>query len=337
VERHGGPGRIPRGCPDAQAARAHGAQLREHLGRVVSAEDASKFSALNGALHQGGLFLLVPAGVRVEAPFHFYSWTSEAGTAVLPRLVVVLEEGASARLIEEYAGPAQPDYTLCAPVTEIYLAAGAVLEHTVLQNQGANVFHIALQRAWLGRGARFHTLQVALGAEVGRTDLQVILAEPGARADLLGLSLGEKRQHLDFHTQQRHLAPHTESDLLFKAALRDRARSVFEGWIVIDRAAQQAVAYQANRNLLLSPRAKADSLPVLEIEANDVRCTHGAAVGPIDENQKYYLMSRGLDAATAEQLITLGFFADVVERSPFQEASARALAAIARKFPLEGA
>ncbi len=201
-------------------------------------------------------------------------------------------------------------------MVEIVIQEGASLRYLHLQRWNLATTQLYTQRAVLKRDAQFFNLLVGLGSCLTKAQVETELSEPGSRSDLLGVFFEQADQHFDFHTLQDHRAPHTTSDLLYKSALKDRSQSIYTGLIRIRKEAQKSDAYQANRNLLLSQGAKADSVPMLEIEADDVRCTHGVAVGPVDEEQSFYLMSRGLPRPEAERLIVEGFFEQVFKRVP---------------------
>ena len=190
------------------------------------------------------------------------------------------------------------------------------MQYVSVQRLGRGGFYQSAQRTLADRDAKIDTLNVGLGASVSRVDLNARLLGPGASSEMLGLYFGDSDQHFDFNTSQDHLEPNTASDLLYKGALDGVSRAVFRGIIRVHPGAQRTDAYQTNRNLLLSAGARADSLPNLEIEADDVRCSHGATVGHLDEEAKFYLMSRGLDGVQAERLVVLGFLREVLERLP---------------------
>jgi Fe-S cluster assembly protein SufD len=199
---------------------------------------------------------------------------------------------------------------------EVLARDGAQVQYVALQRLGRGVFYQSQQRTLAGRDSKLDTLNVSLGASVTRVDLDARLNGPGATSEMLGLYFGDRDQHFDHNTSQDHRAPNTSSDLLYKGALDDRSRSAFRGIIRVRPGAQQTDAYQTNRNLLLSDEARADSLPNLEIEADDVKCSHAATVGELDSEAKFYLMSRGLTRTQAERLVVLGFLGEVLGRLP---------------------
>jgi Fe-S cluster assembly protein SufD len=313
------------------AVREHGDLVRRYLGSVVPAA-ANKFAALNAACWNAGSFVYVPPGVAIALPLVTLQWQESAGAALLPRTLVVLERGASLTLIADLRSNDQEAAAFHNGVVELYVGEGARLRYVGLQRWGRHVWNFTTERAVLGRDARLEWVVGALGARLTKTYLQAALREPGATARLVGVVYGDAAQHFDHHTLQEHVARHTASDLLFKTALKDRARSVFVGLIRVHKTAQQTDSYLANRNLLLSNTAKADSIPKLEIEANDVRCTHGATVSPVDPEQLFYLRTRGLSAEEAERMIVAGFFEPILEEIPAESVRERLRAALAAKM-----
>ncbi|HUH12090.1 MAG TPA: Fe-S cluster assembly protein SufD [Longimicrobiales bacterium] len=295
------------------AAREHPELVEPWLGRILTPEHG-KFQALNAAMWSAGVFLYVPRGVHVPAPIRVGRWIGEGGVAVFPRTLIVAEEASQVAYVDEYASPDvdQPVF-VCAGV-EVVASDSAQVQHVGLQQWGAGVRHLSLQRTVAKRDAKLDTLVVNLGATVARVDNAASLEGPGSRSDMLGLSFAQGDQHFDHNTRQDHVSDHASSDLLYKSALYDKGRSVFRGIIKVFKGAQRTDAYQTNRNLLLSDKARADSLPNLEIEADDVRCSHGATVGHLDEEELFYLMSRGLSRSEAERLVVFGFFGEVLER-----------------------
>jgi Fe-S cluster assembly protein SufD len=313
------------------AVREHGELVRRHLGTAVNAAEG-KFAALNSAFWSGGAFLYVPKNVKVELPFRAARWISEAGSSVIGRTLVVAEEGAEFSFVEELASPEFDAQTLSVGGAEIIAGEGVHVNYVVVQRWGGGVLHLTTDRFVAGRDARITTLNLALGADVTRADLQCKLQSPGAHVDMLGLYLGEGTQHIDHETLQDHIAPHASSNLLFKGALRDSGRSVFRGMIRVHPKAQRTDAYQTNRNLLLSPDARADSLPNLEIGADDVRCSHAATIGQLDEEEIFYLLSRGIPKQEAMRLVVFGFFGEVMDQVPLPEVKKELVRAIEDKL-----
>jgi len=300
----------------AAAAEAHPDLVEPYLGTQAVPADLGKFAALNGALWSAGVFVYVPRGVRIEQPIRIGRWLERPGVAVLPRTLLVADEGSQVALVETFASPDFDAPALSCGAVEVYARAGANVQYVGLQRWGLGVRHVSTQRTIAERDANLDTLVVNLGASVARVDLAARLEGPGARSDMLGLYFASGDQHFDHNTRQDHVVPHAHSDLLYKGALYDEAHTVFRGLIKVYPKAQRTDAYQTNRNLLLSPDARAESLPNLEIEADDVRCSHGATVGHLDEEEMFYLMSRGMPRRVAERLVIFGFFGEVLERLP---------------------
>lgn len=300
----------------ATAAAEHPDLVEPYLGTQAVPAELSKFAALNGALWSGGVFVYVPRGVRVEQPIRVGRWLERAGVAVLPRTLLVADEGSQVALVESFASPDFDEPALSCGAVEVYARAGAGVQYVGLQRWGRGVRHVSTQRTIAERDANLDTLVVNLGASVARVDLAARLEGPGAQSDMLGLYFASGDQHFDHNTRQDHVVPHAHSDLLYKGALYDEAHTVFRGLIKVHPKAQRTDAYQTNRNLLLSPDARAESLPNLEIEADDVRCSHGATVGHLDDEELFYLMSRGMPRRVAERLVIFGFFGEVLERLP---------------------
>lgn len=300
----------------ATAAREHPELVQEHLATRALPPEAGKFAALNAALWTGGVFVYVPRGVRIEKPIRVARWISKPGIAVFPRTLVIADEGSHLAYVDEFASPDFDEPAVSIGGVEVFAGDDADVQYVSLQLWGRGVRHLAVQRTLAERGSNLDSLVVNLGASVARVDLAARLEGPGSRSDMLGLCFGRGDQHFDHNTRQDHVADHATSDLLYKGALYDRAHSVFRGIIKVFPGAQRTDAYQTNRNLLLSTEAGAESLPNLEIEADDVKCSHGATVGQLDEEEVFYLMSRGMSRVDAERLVIFGFFNDVLGRLP---------------------
>jgi len=289
-----------------------------------------KFAAHNAAVWQHGLLVRVPKGVVLEKPLYVRIANSMPGTALFWRLLVVAEEGSDFTVIEEYASaaPDLPGYSNA--VAELFVEQAARLQYVSVQNLSRETWHFASHHARVERDAELDWVAGGFGSKKGKIRIQNDLNGPGATSRVTGAYFADGVQHLDYDTFQEHIAPSTESDFAFKGALRESARAVWRGMIRVEPEAQKTNAYQENRNLLLSPDAHADSIPGLEIMANDVRCTHGATLGRVDRDQLFYLMARGLSRAEAERLIVRGFFQDVLDRielEPVREALGAALEA----------
>jgi Fe-S cluster assembly protein SufD len=252
----------------------------------------------------------------MDLPVRVSRWLSEAGRAVFSRTLIVADKGSRVSFVDEALSADFKEQSLVSSAVEVFARDGAQIQYVSLQRMGRGVFHLSQQRTLADRDATLDTLNMTFGASVARLDLNAELGGPGANSDMLGLYFGEDDQHFDHNTRQDHIAPNTKSDLLYKGALDGHARAVFRGIIRVHKGAQQTDAYQTNRNLLLSEHARADSLPNLEIEADDVKCSHGATVGELDPEHLFYLMSRGLPRAQAERLVVMGFLGEVLSRLP---------------------
>jgi Fe-S cluster assembly protein SufD len=305
----------------------------EKLHKLVGWDE--KFAAHNAALWQHGLLVVVPRDVVLDAPLYVRIANSVDGGSLFWRLLVIAEAGSRFSLIEEYASahPAVAGYSNA--VVELFVEDGAKLEYVSLQNLSKETWHFASHHARVERDAELDWVTAGFGSKNGKTRIQNDLAGPGATSRVTGAYFADSSQHLDYDTFQEHMAPNTTSDFAFKGALRDEASTVWRGMIRVEKDAQKTNAYQENRNLLLSKSAHADSIPGLEILANDVRCTHGATLGQVDREQLFYLMSRGLSHAEAERVIVRGFFQDVLDRielEPVREALGTALEARIPQF-----
>ncbi len=298
------------------AVEDHPELLEEYLATRALPADRGKFQALNAALWTDGIFLHVPRGVRLEHPVRVTRWLSEEGKALFSRTLIVAAEASQVSYVDEILSDDMEVQSLVSSAVEVFAGNGAQVQYVSLQRLGHGPFHLSQQRTIAGKDATLDTLNVNMGATTARLDLNAQLLGSGANSDMLGLCFGEGDQHFDHNTSQDHVAPHAYSDLLYKGALDGRARSVFRGIIKVQKGAQQTDAYQTNRNLLLSEEARADSLPNLEIEADDVRCSHGATVGQLDQDHLFYLMSRGLSRTEAERLVVIGFLGEVLSKLP---------------------
>ncbi len=301
----------------ADAVTAHPDLVRAHLGTVVR-DDENRFRALHGALWTGGTFLYVPQGVEVDLQLVTGTWLGRDGALYVPRTLLVAEEQSRVTLVEVSGSAEGAARTFVDYVVEIIPRAGAQIRYVNLQNWGRNLWEMGTVRTVLDRDATVHTLMVAFGAGLVKTNVESRLVGRGSTSEMLGVLFGDGTQHFDYHTLQEHVAPNTTSDLLYKGVLKDKARSVFAGLIRADQGAQKTNAFQLNRNLILSEGARADSMPRLEIMANDLRCTHGASTSRLNEDQIFYLMSRGLGRATAVRMMVDGFFAEIFDRIPLE-------------------
>jgi Fe-S cluster assembly protein SufD len=292
--------------------REHGDLIRDRLLTKAVNPRADKFAALHAACWSGGTLLYVPRGVVLDQPLHSLSAITPGGVD-LGHTLVILEDGAEATLLSETAGGLDSTGLHCGAV-EILLGQGARLQYVNLQNWGTGVWHFAHQQALVGRDATLQWTIGALGSRLAKVNQHVALTGEGASAQVNGVMFTEGKQHLSYHTLQHHQAPHCQSDLLYKGALQDHSRLVWRGMIRVDREAQKTNGYQRNDNLVLSEHARADSIPGLEIEADDVRCTHGSTAGRVDDEQVFYARCRGLTRNEAVRMIVAGFFQQVFDR-----------------------
>jgi Fe-S cluster assembly protein SufD len=304
-------------CSLDRALVEHADKLRDRLGALIE-PDYDGYAALGAALRTGGAFVYVPDGVEAAVPIRLFQWLDGTGQIAAPRSVIVLGKNARATIVEEELSDAGEAIAFHLGGTEVYLGDDAKLVYGTLQEWGGHVYHYSNQRARIGRGAELQWIQTILGGRMVKTNSYFDLVGPGGQAFVHGFMFGDGRQQFHLHTLQRHLSDHCTSDLLIKGCLKDHARSVYQGLIQVAEGAQRTDAYQANRNLVLSDTARADSIPGLEILANDVRCTHGATIGNVDAEQMYYLMARGLPRNDAQRLIVEGFFAPVIDRIPLE-------------------
>jgi Fe-S cluster assembly protein SufD len=291
----------------------HGDLLQPFFERRVVDPGRDKFSALNAACWSGGALLYVPKRVVVDEPFHALSGLSDGGVD-LTKTLVILDEGAEATMLSETASSGPHASGFHCGAIELIVEPGARLRYVNLQNWGDQVWHFAHQKAHVGRGATLQWTIGALGARLAKVNQHVALTGENAEAQVNGVMFTQGKQHLAYHTHQHHMAPHCHSDLLYKAALQDHSRTVWRGMIKVDRGAQKTDAYQRNDNLMLARTARADSIPGLEIEADDVRCTHGSTSGRVDDQQIFYAMTRGYTRQEAVRMIVAGFFQQVFDR-----------------------
>jgi Fe-S cluster assembly protein SufD len=293
----------------------HATVVREHLAQSAN-HDADSFGLLNTAFVESGAFVFIPKGVEVKAPLHllFISDASAAQpSASFPRVLIVAERDSSATIIESYAAVGGGVYFTNA-VTEVFLGDGARLAHYKVQNESDLSFHVASTRAALGRSSSYDSTNITLGAQLSRHGIEVRFEHEGAECWVDGLYLVGDGQHADTHSLIDHRRAHCTSHQNYKGILDGKSRAVFNGRVFVRRDAQQTDAVQSNKNLLLSHEARVDTKPQLEIYADDVKCAHGATVGQLDEEELFYLASRGLHTEIARNLLTYGFAEEIVEK-----------------------
>jgi Fe-S cluster assembly protein SufD len=295
----------------------HGDLLRPYFERQVVDPSKDKFSALHAALWCGGALLYVPKKVRVDEPLHALSALTSGGVD-FGKTLVILDAGAEATMLSETASSSAEGGGFHCGSIELIVEQGASLRYVNLQNWGHDVWHFAHQKGQVGREGRLQWTIGALGGRLAKVNQHVAMTGPDAEVQVNGVMFTEGRQHLSYNTHQHHEAPFCRSDLLYKTALQDRSRTVWRGMIKVDKQAQRTDAYQRNDNLMLSRDARADSIPGLEIEADDVRCTHGSTSGRVDDQQVFYAMTRGYTRREAVRMIVAGFFQQVFDRIPIE-------------------
>ena len=304
--------------------------VRVHLGAQVPA-DENKFAALHYALWQNGTFLYIPRHVVVEKPLQVIILEGE-DRAHFHHSLIIGEENSESVLVEDFRGARQG---MSDSVAEVFARQAARIHYLRLQNLDETAWNFATQRIGTARDALYRHLQASWGSKLSKVWIDLELEEPGGHGELLGLYFPQDHQHIDHHTNQNHRVPYCTSDLLFKGALDDHARSVYQGMIRVWPGAQKTDAYQKNDNLILSDHARADSIPGLEIEADDVRCTHGATSAKVPEEYIFYLMARGIDRRTAMRMIVQGFFEEVLNRVPVPGVRNKLEAEIAHRVGIE--
>jgi len=296
-----------------------------------------KFAALHAALWTHGVFLYVPRGAIVPLPLHSIFYSTQSGMSI-GHVLIVMEEGAQATLLNEFLSDTSVSaHAAFVGVTELLVKANANLKYVSLQDFGRNVYDFRHERARIERDGQLDWIIGTMGSRLTKDFTEMELDGEGSWGRISGLYFADTNQLIDHDTQQNHNAPHTTSDLLFKGALKQQSRSVWQGMIRVLPHAQKTDGFQANRNLLLSNDARADSIPGLEILANDVRCTHAATVGKLEDEPVFYLMSRGMTREDAERLLIVGFFDPIMDRIPFEGVRNRLSAHIEQKMELREA
>ncbi len=304
-------------CDLDEAAEHHAELVEPHLHSLVPTP-RTKFTALHGAFRTGGTFLYVPPAVTVELPLQTVTHLDADGSAVFPHTLIVVGDDAEVTFIDRYSSP-DLARAFSDAIAEIIVGRAARVRYVSIQEWGEGVTHLGIQRARLDRDAEFRSLAIGFGASLARAEAEAVLDGEGAFSEMLGIFFADGTQHFDHRSEQEHVAPHCTSDLLYKGALRDQSRGVYSGWVHVRKGAQKTDAMQTSRNIILSESAFARSIPNLEIEANDVRCGHAASVGPVEEDQLFYLMSRGIPRDEAEKLIVFGFFNEVLDRVTLEQ------------------
>lgn len=313
------------------AVREHPDLVKASFATEAVPASFGKFEALHAAFWQSGTFLYVPRGVVIEKPFRAFAVDTNTGQATFNHSVILVEESAEAFFVDAFQSETQEDATFTSAVVELMVRDNAKLRYVQVQDWGRHVWNFMTERAVLGRDTELKSLQVTLGSKFTKNSIGSHLRGENALAEMLGIFFADGDQFFDHHTWQLHESPYATSDLEFKGALKEQSRSVYSGLIKVSEGAQRTDAYQQNRNLVLSREARADTIPNLEIKANDVRCTHGATVSQVEEDHLFYLESRGIPRSEAQKLIVEGFFRPVIDRIPVEEIQGFLEGAIAAK------
>ncbi len=300
--------------PLARAIAEHPELLRKHFMAQPVKLGSEKFSALHSALCSAGSFLYVPKGVEIDLPLAAYHWAHSDNSALFPHTLLIAEENAKVTLVDFFDARSRDSRDFICGVNDLYAGPGARLTYICAQNWGSKSLAFQLNSTQSFRDSFVTSLNLNLGASNSRSEMHNQALEPGSHSQMLSLTVAKNDQEFDQRTLQTHAAPNTVSDLLYKNALLDQSRTLFSGLIRVEPDAQHTDAYQTNRNLLLSDEAEANSLPGLEIQANDVKCSHGATTGTIDEEQLFYMRARGIPVDVAKELLVFGFFDEVLEK-----------------------
>ncbi len=304
--------------PLRAALTMHGDLLKAYWEQSLLPYDRDKLAAQHYALLDGGFCVYLPKDAELKDDIHLILETGEGGSVVSPHILLIAEARSSARVFIHNLGHPEQERNLQLGAIQSFAGPGSKLTVTKLQNLGPRTDALSIEYARLARDARYDSISINLGGNNVRTEVETHLAESGSDARLSGLTIGRGRQRFDFHTFQNHIAPHTTSNLLFKSALLGRARASYQGLIDVHPNAQRTDAYQSNRTLVLSPDARSDSSPQLEIEANDVRCTHGSTTSNVSRDEIFYLQTRGIKPELGRKLLVQGFLTEVADRIPLQ-------------------
>jgi Fe-S cluster assembly protein SufD len=318
--------------PLERAMIEHEEVFRRHfMGRPATLGSA-KFAALHEAFVRSGIFLYVPRGIEIELPLETFHWLHTENVAIFPHTLVVAEEMSKVTLVENFRSTDRLRPGFACGVNDLIVGAGAKVTYVSAQDWSENSLSIQINATTVSRDAAAMNLHLALGGKYSRLESLSRLTGEGGRSDMLAVAVAQGMQEFDARTLQDHASPHTASDLLFKNALSDKARTIFGGLIRVEPHAHFTDAYQKVRNLLLSDDAEANSMPGLEILADNVRCTHGATSGQLDEDEMFYLLARGIPAPVARQLLVGGFLNEVLERLPDRALIEKLEALIAARF-----
>jgi Fe-S cluster assembly protein SufD len=304
--------------PIKEMLEKHGALAEKIFAKTSAAAKDDKFTLMNKALFNTGYVLYVPAKVVVEAPFvSAVNVVASSSQAIFPRLVVVAEAGSQVNLVNVFSSTTKAgesgSSTLVNSLLELHIGPQAHVTLVTVDDLSGDVFAVNRVTSRLHKDSNFFMTTAGLGGRQIKSDIETIMVEPGSNSDIRGVVLGDGTEHFSYNTIQEHACPDTTSNINFRVALKDHSASIYQGIVKVDKIAQRTNAFQSNKNLLLGTEARADSIPKLEILADDVKCSHGATVGPVDKEQLFYLTCRGLSAPEAEELIVLGFFAQILD------------------------
>ncbi len=318
--------------PLAAAVVEHADLFRQHFMAQEVILGSHKFAALHRANVRNGTFLYVPKNVEVELPLEVFHWLSGEGTSSFPHTLIIAERGSKVTMVDYFASEhAEEDGFACA-VNDLIIGEGAKVTYLCAQNWGEKVVSFQINSTKVERDGSATSLNLNLGASYARLESLSQMVGPGSRSDMLAATVAEHTQEFDQRTLQDHLEPNTTSDLLYKNSLSDTSKTIFAGLIRVAGAAQHTDAYQKVRNLMLSDDAEANSMPGLEILADEVRCTHGATSGHIDEEELFYLLSRGIDRTSAQELIVQGFLQEILDRVGAENTTRKLTNLLAGKF-----
>lgn len=305
--------------PLSRAFAKHSEILEEFFMEQESALGSEKFTALHTALNRNGTLLFVPENVEIELPFVSYHWAKGEESAVFPHTLVIAKDNSKVTFVDVYGSDDKDLAQLACGVSTLYAAPGANVEYHYVQNWNESSLSFNRLTTITQRDANIRAFGINIGSKHARSEGRTIIDGAGSNAELFSMTVAHDSQEMDQRTLQSHNAPNSRSNLLFKNALQDESKTIFSGLIKVAEEAQQTDAYQTNRNLLLNPSAEANSLPGLEILANDVKCSHGATTGQIDEEQLFYLLARGVSKPTAQKLLVFGFFEEILKQIKHEE------------------
>lgn len=296
----------------SDAISEHGDLLKDYFMKQAIDLGSEKFAQLHSAFVSNGVLLYIPKGVEVDAPFCAYNWSTTENGTLYPHTLVIAEDNAKASVIEAHLSDGEHSAFSCG-VTHLFAGIGSQINYTLIQNLNENTLGFQINSNIAGKDSIVNMSSIILGCGHYRSETHGQIKGSGAHVDMRSMALADENQEIDQRTLQTHSAPHTTSNLLFKNALKENSKTIFSGLIKVDEVAQQTDAYQTNRNLLLSSTAEANSLPGLEIEANDVKCSHGATTSEIQDDEIFYMLARGIPKDAAQELIVYGFFEEILE------------------------